>query len=87
MPDDLPLIPSDPPFRRQTEPGVAPGTIIPPADAAPTRIKVICYLSTEIHEKELVEIGKLSELLRFRRLQTSTRNREEKSERAWSTAS
>ena len=63
MPDELPLMPSEPPFRRQTEPGAAPGSFIPPADAVPTRIRVICYSPTDIHEEELTDVGKLSELL------------------------
>ena len=63
MPDDLPLKPSESQFRRQTQPGAAPGTILPPADAAPTRIHVVCYSPTEIHEEELADVSKLSELL------------------------
>ena len=63
MSDDLPLNPSDHPFRRQTQPGAAPGTFIPPPDASPTRIKVLCYSPTEIHEEELADVGKLCELL------------------------
>lgn len=56
-------MPDDPPFRRQTQPGAAPGTLIPPPDAAPTRIKVLCFSPAEIHEEELSDVGKLSELL------------------------
>ena len=56
-------MPEEPLFRRQTQPGAAPGSFIPPSDAAPTRIKVICYSPTEIHEEELLEVGKLAELL------------------------
>lgn len=63
MADELPQKPAHPPFRRQTKPGAAPGTLIPPSDAAPTRITVICYSPTELHEEELPEIGRLSELL------------------------
>lgn len=53
----------EPPFRRQTQPGAAPGSFIPPPDAVPTQIRVICYSPTEIHEEELPEVGKLAELL------------------------
>lgn len=35
MSDDSSLLPVDPPFRRQTKPGAAPGTFLPPLDAAP----------------------------------------------------
>ena len=63
MPDDLPLKSSESQFRRQTQPGAAPGTILPPADAAPTRIHVFCFSPTEIHEEELADLRKLAELL------------------------
>lgn len=64
MPDELPPKPSEHSFHRQTQPGAAPGTFIPPPDAAPTRIKVLCYSPTEVHEEELAEVGQLSDLLR-----------------------
>lgn len=63
MSDDSSLLPGDPPFRRQTKPGDAPGTILAPADAAPTRITAICFSPTEIHEEELHDVGKLDEFL------------------------
>ncbi|GDY06536.1 magnesium transport protein CorA [Planctomycetia bacterium] len=63
MSDDSSLLPVDPPFRRQTKPGAAPGTFLPPLDAAPTRITVISYSPTEIHEAELTDVGKLDEFL------------------------
>lgn len=63
MTDSPSFKPGDPPFRRQTPPGAAPGTFIPPLDAAPTRIRVLCYSPTAVHEEELAEVGKLSELL------------------------
>lgn len=62
MPDELSRLP-DRPFQRQTAPGAAPGTLISPPDAAPTRISVICYSPTEIHEEPLTDISKLGDLL------------------------
>ena len=56
-------MPDDHPFRRQTQPGAAPGTFIPPPDAAPTKIRVFCYSPTETHEAELSEVGQLTGLL------------------------
>ncbi|MBC7819893.1 MAG: magnesium/cobalt transporter CorA, partial [Planctomycetaceae bacterium] len=62
MPDDF-SPPSDRPFQRQTAPGAAPGTLISPPGAAPTRISVICFSPTEIHEEPLADIGNLGVLL------------------------
>lgn len=63
QPDDLSLMPADPPFRRQTRPGAMPGTIIAPPDAEPTRINVFCFSATEMLEQPLTDISQLAELL------------------------
>ena len=62
-PDNISLMPADPPFRRQTEPGAMPGTMISPLDASPTRVSVICYSETEILEQPVTDLGQLVDLL------------------------
>ena len=62
-PDDVSLMPADPPFRRQTTPGAMPGTMIAPPDAVKTRASVICYSESEIHEQPLTDLGQLVDLL------------------------
>jgi magnesium transporter len=62
MPEDYCLL-SDRPFQRQTAPGAAPGTLIPPPDAAPTRISVIGYSASEVHEEAEADVSKLGSLL------------------------
>jgi len=62
-PDDVSLMPADPPFRRQTEPGAMPGTVIAPPDAEQSRINVLCFSATEMLEQPLADISQLSELL------------------------
>ncbi len=58
--DGLP--PIDPPFSRQTPLGATPGSIVPPPDAAPPQMYVICYSATELHEERLTDLDKLPEL-------------------------
>ncbi len=58
--DSLP--PIDPPFRRQTLPGATQDSIVPPPDAAPPQMYVICYSATELHEERLTDLAKLTEL-------------------------
>lgn len=62
-PDDVSLLPSDPPFQRQTAPGAMPGTVISPPDAMPSQLHVICYSPTELHEETLTDLSKLMELV------------------------
>jgi magnesium transporter len=51
------------PFRRRTEPGERPGTVVSTPDAAPPRIHVIGYGPNEIFEKDVETAEQAAELV------------------------
>ena len=48
---------------RKPPPGSAPGTLVPPEGAQPTRIHAICYGPTELNERSDVPLGDLEDLI------------------------